>query len=577
MASPRNNSNRPTLFPQAAQATTETAGTPTPIRYKPRSSSRLVPNRRNVNPGQLAFDLDSVTAPRDFIAVAAQRTRRVAGTPPPARKPKSSRWAQGELALFFPPEGTATLHHGNSDHGQGEDDSDDDSPTDPAPTPVPAKPKPQLPEEGSRVAGPRPRPAAILDTPMAKAESKEIFDRWISGAQAQRIAHPSDPSAFSYAQASKELRRERSGRPAHSGPPRFSPQDASLHSMSQDHSDPWSPMFIDPKIYGKPKYRRDYASYDLAQTTERPAVLRLLAELCSGIPEEPYIFGRPRVAMRDMVFVAVHKVYSLLSLRRAESDLLREAVSLGYIEKVPRFNTVSEYMQKPEISDILLDMVHASSMPMKHIESRFAIDSTGFATTRFVKWHNKRWGKETDTREWVKGHFLCGAHTKIVADARITGLDVHDTNLFMPLLDGNLQRFDAESVASDKAYSSGRNLHLAMLMGMVPYIDFKKNTRIPGERAISSWAQMYHFYRFNTEEFYHLYHQRSNIESAMNMIKSKFGDAVRSKTDIAQANEVLAKLVCHNIVEVHKGAVMLGLDPRMRYELPPMRELALRP
>ena len=31
------------------------------------------------------------------------------------------------------------------------------------------------------------------------------------------------------------------------------------------------------------------------------------------------------------------------------------------------------------------------------------------------------------------------------------------------------------------------------------------------------------------------------------MIKSKFGDGLRSKTDTAMKNEVLAKTICHNI------------------------------
>src|SRR5689334_15657313 len=51
------------------------------------------------------------------------------------------------------------------------------------------------------------------------------------------------------------------------------------------------------------------------------------------------------------------------------------------------------------------------------------------------------------------------------------------------------------------------------------------------------------------------------IESAFSMIKRKFGDAVRSKTPTAMAHEVLAKLVCHNVVccihEMHE----LGIDP----------------
>ena len=30
-------------------------------------------------------------------------------------------------------------------------------------------------------------------------------------------------------------------------------------------------------------------------------------------------------------------------------------------------------------------------------------------------------------------------------------------------------------------------------------------------------------------------------------IKTKFGDSVRSKTDVAMRNEVLCKILCHNI------------------------------
>ena len=32
------------------------------------------------------------------------------------------------------------------------------------------------------------------------------------------------------------------------------------------------------------------------------------------------------------------------------------------------------------------------------------------------------------------------------------------------------------------------------------------------------------------------------------MVKAKFGDALRSKTDTAMVNECLAKLLCHNLV-----------------------------
>lgn len=45
------------------------------------------------------------------------------------------------------------------------------------------------------------------------------------------------------------------------------------------------------------------------------------------------------------------------------------------------------------------------------------------------------------------------------------------------------------------------------------------------------------------------------------MIKRKFGDAVRSKTDVAIRNEVLAKVLCRNIAVVIHEMHELGIAP----------------
>jgi hypothetical protein len=45
------------------------------------------------------------------------------------------------------------------------------------------------------------------------------------------------------------------------------------------------------------------------------------------------------------------------------------------------------------------------------------------------------------------------------------------------------------------------------------------------------------------------------------MIKMKFGGAVRSKTPVAQVNEVLCKVLCHNICVLIQSIYELGLEP----------------
>jgi hypothetical protein len=45
------------------------------------------------------------------------------------------------------------------------------------------------------------------------------------------------------------------------------------------------------------------------------------------------------------------------------------------------------------------------------------------------------------------------------------------------------------------------------------------------------------------------------------MVKAKFRDHVRSKTNVAMKNEVLCKFLCHNLVVVHQTHVGMGVEP----------------
>lgn len=46
------------------------------------------------------------------------------------------------------------------------------------------------------------------------------------------------------------------------------------------------------------------------------------------------------------------------------------------------------------------------------------------------------------------------------------------------------------------------------------------------------------------------------------LIKSKFRDAVRSNTETAQINEVLLKVLCHNIYVAIQEMFELGIEPK---------------
>ena len=171
----------------------------------------------------------------------------------------------------------------------------------------------------------------------------------------------------------------------------------------------------------------------------------------------------------------------------------------------------------------------------------------------------QKYGCERSGHDWVKVHAICGTKTNIVTAVEIAGRDANDSPFFKPLVETTAKNFAVKEVPADKGYLSNQNLAVAKNLGATAYIPFK-STSIPGE-AGSLWEKMYLYYNFRREEFLRHYHQRSNMESTFAMVKAKFGDGVRSKTDTAMTNEVLAKFICHNICVVHHSHVELGIEP----------------
>jgi len=197
---------------------------------------------------------------------------------------------------------------------------------------------------------------------------------------------------------------------------------------------------------------------------------------------------------------------------------------------------------------------------LKSIETDFAVDSSGFGTSRFDRWFSFKYGKEVDSRVWVKCHLMNGVKTHIVTGVKITQAYSHDSKEFGELVEKTAQNFTINEVSADKAYSSRENIEAVANCGGTAFIPFKSNAT-GKQRGSNLWGKMYHYFMFNREEFLQQYHKRSNVETVFHMIKSKFGDSVRSKNHTAQVNEVLLKVLCHNICVVIQEMHELGIKP----------------
>jgi transposase len=323
---------------------------------------------------------------------------------------------------------------------------------------------------------------------------------------------------------------------------------------------------------GKPKkktYKQDWPAYTQAQVNEKSKFLELLFALCEGIEEPPQQMGRPRIPLADRVFATVFKVYECRSGRRFMSDL-KEATRRGYVSRMPHFNSISRYIESKELTPVLKSLIVESSLPLKEVEWDFAVDSSGFSTGVYQKWDEAKWGNvrvvygekipnEVNRKDWMKAHIMCGVKTNIVTSVEITDAHAGDSPRFRPLVETTSQGFPIQSVCADKAYSAEKNLKLVLVKGGMPYIAFRSNATDKNRRSGQVWKRLFLQYQYNQEAFMEHYHKRSNVETTFSMIKRKFGERLRTKTETARINELLCKILCHNICVVIQSMYELGI------------------
>lgn len=309
----------------------------------------------------------------------------------------------------------------------------------------------------------------------------------------------------------------------------------------------------------RPTYKQNWTAYNAAQTTEKEYFLDMLCSLCEGIPNRQASFGRPPIPLSDAIFAACFKVFSTVSGRRFMCDL-RSAKDNGYITKTPHFNSIFNVLDNADVTAILHNLIVESSLPMKAIEQDFAVDASGFTTSRFIRWYDHKYKAVRQQHEWVKVHLMCGVKTNIVTAVEIAGKDASSTPMLPGLLNTTAKNFKPREVSGDKEFGSLGNYAAIEAVGAMPYIPFKS---IHNGKGGGLWAKMYHFFHFQRDEFLAHYHKRSNVESTFSMIKAKFRDHVRSKTDTAMVNEVLCKILCHNICVLIQEMHELGIEPRL--------------
>lgn len=250
--------------------------------------------------------------------------------------------------------------------------------------------------------------------------------------------------------------------------------------------------------------------------------------------------------MKDLFFCAGLKLYTGYSGRKIMSDL-RHAQLAGYILMVPHYNTLTDFLSCKATYDLFSKLLTISAMPLRKLEDKYSLDSSGFGSYQYERWQRVRWGSKKGWRNYLKGHILIGTRTNIICNCEITPGNFSDARQASSLILKAGANFPIKEFSADKAYSSKLIFRIVESIGALPYIPFKHSTKEPTENSPEIWNKMFLIFRDNKEKFMKSYHKRSDVETTFSMVKMRLGEFLKCKDFDSQRSELMMKFICHNI------------------------------
>ena len=319
---------------------------------------------------------------------------------------------------------------------------------------------------------------------------------------------------------------------------------------------------------------RDWSAYNEIKTRRFQTFLSLLLLVVDAMPL-PSLYkgkGRKPIPIRDIIVCLAVKVYYKMSYRDAVSELKRHQEELK-LAKVPHFNTLRKYMLDPRVTAMLGILLLLVVQPIAPLETVFASDATGFASSRKSEYYTvvikgRKMVKENNAtkllqkkkkKDFVKMHITIGTVTQMVAAAVATIGKRHESTQLESMVKIVARIFSVKEWLGDSGYLARKACNLVARLGAQPFFWPKSNSTTKS-RGSYAWSDMVELFRRNIEEFKRHYHQRSKVESVFSVIKEYFGDFVYSRRIEGQLNELLLKVFDYNLCRLGEVTFLMGVD-----------------
>jgi hypothetical protein len=254
--------------------------------------------------------------------------------------------------------------------------------------------------------------------------------------------------------------------------------------------------------------------------------------------------GRPPASRRDLL-----KTFLFLEKARVpipeSTGWLHEFQDLLGLDHVYCPRTLYKYRGDLGITKLLHRAIRDSARPLWLKESIAGIDASGIPRLKGQNWSDDR--EKPERHElYDKLHILVGTKTGVIAAARTTFGNWHDSPQFVPLVQAVEAWENIRALTADAGNMSRANCAAAKARGVTPYIDPRGNAVLRSQPS-DPYEAMVSFERHFPNRWHEQYRWRTKLESMFHAVKAAMVEGVRGKSATSRRNQVLTRCVVHNL------------------------------
>lgn len=265
-----------------------------------------------------------------------------------------------------------------------------------------------------------------------------------------------------------------------------------------------------------------------------------------------------------MFFTAGLKAYERKTNRAMTAYLSQLFGEDWWSENGFHYNRFSDYLNCLRTTAELNWAIAETCSPLMPFVEELILDATGISVTTHGAYRADRYGIASDSPRYLRLSLIMDRRYKIFPVALVTPEkgDKSGELTQAPLLLARAKAlgYTARYVLGDLLYSTEGIMDAILAFGAEPVIPFKS---IYSSNRLPASPLMKRFYKLllaDRETFQKRYNSRPLIEAGISALKRRFSEGINSREPIARVNEILLKVLCHNINCLIHAVVEHGLD-----------------